>query len=181
MSIFTNSAARSKEEAAEYTRALMGLLGDREPLDVLRETPAAIRGLLAGMSDADAAKPETEGKWSIRQVMQHLADSDLVWGWRLRMVLAHDRPVITGYDQDLWATRLGYASVPISQSLGDFEHLRDANLRLLARVPASDYTRVGVHSERGEESVAHMMKMYGGHDLLHRRQIERIRKAVVGR
>jgi len=178
MSIFTNSAARSKDEAAEYTRAILGLLGDREPLGVLRETPAVIRELLAGMSDEETARPEAEGKWSIRQVMQHLADSDLVWGWRLRMVLAHDRPTITGYDQDLWATRLGYASVPIAQSFADFEHLRDANLRLLARVPASDYTRVGVHSERGEESVAHMMKMYGGHDILHRRQLERIRRAV---
>jgi hypothetical protein len=59
--------------------------------------------------------------------------------------------------------------------------LRDANLRLISRIPASDYARVGVHSERGEESVAHMMKMYGGHDLLHRRQIERIRKAVTRR
>jgi uncharacterized damage-inducible protein DinB len=181
MSIFTNSAARSKDEAAEYTRALFGLLGNRQPLDVLRETPEVIRGLLAGMTDAETAKPEIEGKWSIRHVMQHLADSDLVWGWRLRMVLAHDRPVITGYDQDLWASRLGYASVPIAQSLADFEHQRDANLRLLGRVPASDFARVGVHSERGEESVAHMMKMYGGHDLLHRRQIERIRKAVSGR
>jgi len=181
MSIFTNSAARSKEEAAEYTRAILGLLGDREPLGVLRETPAAIRGLLAGLSDADSAKPEFEGKWSIRQVMQHLADSDLVWGWRLRMVLAHDRPTITGYDQDLWANRLGYASVPIAQSFADFEHLRDANLRLIARIPVSDFSRVGVHSERGEESVAHMMKMYGGHDLLHRRQIERINAAVTGR
>ena len=133
------------------------------------------------MSDEETAKPETEGKWSIRQVMQHLADSDLVWGWRLRMVLAHDRPTITGYDQDLWATRLGYAKVPIAQSVADFEHLRDANLRVLARVPASDFGRVGVHAERGEESIAHMMKMYGGHDILHRRQLERIRRAVTGR
>ena len=181
MSIFTNSAARSKDEAAEYTRAVIGLLEDQEPLRVLRETPAALRGLLAGMSDVETATPEFEGKWSIRHVMQHLADSEVVWAWRLRMVLAHDSPVITGYDQDLWANRLGYGTVPIAQSLADFEHLRDANLRLIGRIPASDYARVGVHSERGEESVAHMMKMYGGHDLLHRRQIERIRKAVEGR
>jgi hypothetical protein len=126
------------------------------------------------------ATPEADGKWSIRMVAQHLADSELVWGWRLRMIFAQDRPPITGYDQDAWATRLKYNEVPLEHALEDFEHLRRSNLRLVARMPESDRSRIGVHSERGEESISHLMRMYAGHDLLHIRQVERI-KQVLGR
>ena len=104
MSIFTNSSARSREEAAEYTRAILGLLGTRDPLTVLGDTSAALRRLLDGMPDRLTALPEAEGKWSIRQVCRHLADSEIVWGWRMRLVYAQDRPEITGYDQDAWAS-----------------------------------------------------------------------------
>jgi hypothetical protein len=178
MSIFTNSAARSIEEASEYTSALLALLGDRDPLEVLPTTPPAIRKLVAGASAEELRTPEADGKWSIGMVAQHLADSELVWGWRLRMVLAHDRPTITGYDQDAWATRLRYNEAVIDDSLGDFEHQRRSNLRLLSTMPETDRSRVGVHAERGEESVAHMMRLYAGHDLLHIRQIERIKKEL---
>jgi hypothetical protein len=178
MSIFTNSAARSSEEAGAYTKALLDLLGERDPLQVLRETPAALRSILDGVAAEMTTTPEAPGKWSIAMVAQHLADSELVCGWRLRMVLAHDRPVITGYDQDAWARQLRYDQAPLEPALADFEAARGANLRLLARVPESDRERVGVHAERGEESVAHMIRMYAGHDVLHIRQVERILASV---
>jgi hypothetical protein len=94
------------------------------------------------------------------------------------MVLAHDRPAITGYDQDLWATRLRYEDADPRQAIQEFSVLRQANLRLLARASASDLARVGLHAERGEESVAHMIRLYAGHDLLHLAQLARIRKAI---
>jgi hypothetical protein len=178
MSIFTNSAARSAEEAGAYTQAVIGLLEGREPLDVLRETAYTIRRLVDRTPAALLGIPESQGKWSIRMVAQHLADAELVWGWRLRMVLAHERPPITGYDQDAWATRLKYDEVEIEDALGDFERLRASNLRLLSRMSDADRDRVGVHAERGEESIAHMMRLYGGHDVLHIRQIERIRATI---
>src|SRR5215218_8212325 len=105
MSIFTNSAARSKDEAQAYTAAILDLLGDQDPTSVLRDTPAAVRQAIAGLTAAQLSTPEATGKWSIRQVVRHLADSEIVWGWRLRLVLAQDRPTLTGYDQDLWADR----------------------------------------------------------------------------
>jgi hypothetical protein len=178
MSIFTNSAANSIEEAAGYTGAVLGLLGDTDPLEVLRTTPAAVRTLVADTAADTLGTPEADGKWSIRMVAQHLADSELVWGWRLRLIFAQDRPPITGYDQDAWANRLEYNDVVIEHALEDFEHLRGSNLRLIARMPEADRARVGVHSERGEESVAHLMRLYAGHDILHLRQIERIKKSA---
>jgi hypothetical protein len=178
MSIFTNSASRSVEEASGYTAAVLDLLGARDPFDVLRTTPPALRALIGGTPPDLLTRPEAPGKWSIAMVTQHLADSDLVWGWRVRLILAQDRPVITGYDQDAWATRLRYDEVPIEHALNDFEGLRGSNLRLLERMPEADRLRVGVHAERGEESIAHLIRLYAGHDILHLRQIERIRKQL---
>jgi len=180
MSVFTNSMSRSIEQAQAYTAAILNLLGSREPLPVLTETPQAVRSAVAGLSEQQLSQPEAPGKWSIRQVVRHLADSDLVWGYRMRMVLSQDRPTITGYDQDLWADRLRYDESNIHEALDELDVLRRGNLRLLSSATAADLDRVGVHSERGEESVAHMMRMYAGHDLLHRAQIARIRQAIGG-
>jgi uncharacterized damage-inducible protein DinB len=179
MTIFTNPASRSASEAKAYTTAVLELLGDQDPMRVLAATPDALRDAIAGLDARHVARPEREGKWSIAQVLQHLADSDLVWGWRLRLVLAQERPALTGYDQDAWAARLGYERANPEESLGDFGVLRRSNLRLLSRATPADLARVGVHTERGDESIAHMIRLYAGHDVLHLRQIARIREAVV--
>jgi uncharacterized damage-inducible protein DinB len=178
MSVFTNSASRSIEQAHEYTAALLDLLGGRDPMDVLPRTADAVRSATANLTDAQRSRPEAPGKWSLRQVVQHLADSDLVWGYRLRLVLAQDRPPLTGYDQDLWSQRLRYDRAPMDEALDRFAVLRRSNLWLLSELPSDDLQRVGVHAERGEESVSHMIRMYAGHDLLHLRQLARIREAV---
>jgi uncharacterized damage-inducible protein DinB len=178
MSVFTNSASRSRDDAAAYTTAILDLLGDASPHDVLKQTHARLGDLIAPLSVQQLATPEAAGKWSVGQVLRHLADSEVVWGFRMRMVLAHDRPAITGYDQDLWAQRLHYDEADPADSVREFGVLRDGNLRLLERASEADLDRVGVHAERGEESVRHMMKLYAGHDLLHLRQIARIARAV---
>lgn len=178
MSVFTNPASRSAEQATAYTSAVLALLGAEDPVAVLTQTPQALRHAIEGLSSEALQAPEAPGKWATNQVLQHLADSELVWGYRLRMVLAQERPPLVGYDQDLWATRLHYDEARVEQALEEFTVLRRANLRLLDRMSPADLERVGVHAERGEESVAHMMRLYAGHDLLHLRQLERIRHAV---
>jgi len=179
MSVFTNPADGGPQQAAAYIRAVLDLLGERDPMQVLRTTGGALRQVVDGLTDAALITPEAPGKWSVRHVLRHLADSDLVWGWRLRLVLAQDRPPLTGYDQDAWAHGLGYEKDDAREALDEFEMLRASNLRLLRRASPEDLERVGMHAERGEESVAHMMRLYAGHDLLHLRQIERIRAAVI--
>lgn len=179
VSIFSNPASSSPAETARYVAALLDLLGNQEPLAVLRGTPAAIVAVLDTVPDAVRSKPEAQGKWSIRDVVQHLADSELVGGFRLRLVLAQDRPPLTAYNQDLWADRLHYRDVNLDDALQQFTILRRANLRLWERLGPAELIRVGVHGERGEESLEHLRKLYAAHDLLHLGQIGRIRAAVM--
>jgi hypothetical protein len=113
-------------------------------------------------------------------VIAHLADSELVGAFRLRMILAHDTPALAPYDQDLWATRLKYEHADLEQSLERFSVLRRANLTLWATASSADLARVGVHGERGEESIERMRRLYAGHDLAHLRQLARIRILLTG-
>jgi hypothetical protein len=178
MSVFTNPATGAAEQAAGYVAAVLELLGERDPSAVLREMPSVLPRAVEGLSLQQLRQREAAGKWSIAQILQHLADSEVVWAWRMRLILAQDRPQITGYDQDLWAERLHYDQADPSDALEMFGVLRRANLRLLDRSSPADLKRAGVHTERGEESLDHLRRLYAGHDLLHLRQIERVRRAV---
>lgn len=181
MSVFTNSASSSPEEIAAYVGAVLGLVEGRDPIGVLRQMPQDLRDAVGPLSSDDLRTAEAAGKWSINEVMQHLADSDLVFGWRIRLVLSQDRPVIAGYDQDRWAGRLRYADGDPVEALERFSVLRRSNVRLLEPASEDDLRRTGLHTERGEESLARIIRLYAGHDLLHLRQIERIRAALAAR
>jgi DinB superfamily len=178
MSVFTNSSSSSPAEITAYVSAVLGLIEGHDPLAVLRDTPPSLARTLEQLGPQAVRIPEAPGKWSVNEVLQHLADSELVFGWRIRLVLAHERPAITGYDQDRWADRLRYADADPAEAIERFTVLRRANLALLERASAEDLRRVGVHAERGEETLAHIIRLYAGHDLLHLRQIERIRGAI---
>jgi uncharacterized damage-inducible protein DinB len=178
MSVFTNPSSGAAGQAAAYVSAILDLLGSQDPIRVLRETPAALGRAIDGLPEATLQQRENPGKWSIAHVLQHLADSEIVWSWRMRLILAQDRPTLTGYDQDAWADNLHYDEADPAESLETFGVLRRANLRLVERASPQDLKRVGVHAERGEESLEHLMGLYAGHDLLHLQQITRIRQAV---
>ena len=174
MSVFTNPPNRARDTAAAYIAGILELLGERDPLAVLRGTAAELRRLLEGVDDARLRRPEAPGKWSAVEVVQHLADAEAAWAWRLRCTLAQDRPELTGYDQDAWVARLGYREVPIEQALDQFEILRRTHLWLFDRLQPADFKRVGVHRERGDETVEHMIRLFAGHDLVHLRQLRRV-------
>lgn len=178
MTTFTNPAGRAPDAAAGYVRSILALLGERDPLEVQSRLLDELRAALAGLSESALHRPEAPGKWSIAGVVQHLADSEVVIGWRLRLVLGQDRPPITGFDQDGWAQGLDYAHADVPAALRLLAANREANLALLRRLTPAQWAREGEHSERGPESVALMAKLYAGHDLAHLAQIRRIRAAV---
>jgi hypothetical protein len=178
MSELSYSASNAREEAKAYVASILKALGSRDAMEVLSETPAALRRAVSGLSPSQDGTPERAGKWSVRHVVQHLTDSELVGAYRFRMILAHDAPELPGYDQDLWAARLGYGDADVATALGDFAALRQANLRLFRRATPADRARVMHHAERGDESLGEMIPMYAGHDLVHLAQIRRIRAAI---
>ena len=178
MSIYSNLAGSATEGAARYITAVLDLVGDQNPRTILESTVRWCTERTERLTPEQLSAPEAPGKWSIAGVLQHLADSELVWGYRVRKVLAEDRPTLEGYDQDLWANRLGYASADRAAALALFGALRAANLQLLDRASIDDMSRVAVHAERGEESVRHMVRLYAGHDLVHRRQLQRLVERV---
>lgn len=178
MSVFSNTSKDPAELRAQYASAVLELVGDRNPIDILRDTPGALARAIATLTPEQIKTPEAPGKWSIAAVLRHLADTDVVWGWRMRLILAQERPAITGFDQDLWADRLDYANADPNESLETFAVLRRDNLRLIERATPDDLKRVGVHAERGEESAGYLVRLYAGHDLIHLAQIDRIAKTV---
>jgi hypothetical protein len=171
---FANPAGAASAAAAGYVRALLDLLGSQDPFAVLGELLPWLERRTAGLDVGTLRRAEAPGKWSVIDVVQHLGDAELVMGFRIRTVLTESEPKLQGYDQDLWASVLRYAEVPIDMALGQLRGLRGANLRLLRTLTPEQRERVGLHSERGRESVDLMLRMMAGHDLVHRRQIDRI-------
>jgi hypothetical protein len=175
---FNNPAGRAPEQASAYVRSIIALVGDRDPLEVQAGLADAVRAAVSGLTPSQLARPEAPGKWSVAQTVAHLADSEVAFGWRLRMVLAQDRPTITGFDQDAWTARLGGAYPDVGSAIQQIAILRGTNLSLQRSFAPADWDRVGVHAERGEESLRLMARLYAGHDLVHLRQIGRIRATL---
>ena len=173
-----NQASDARANAAAYVKLVMDLLGDQDPFEVQSEQTGWLAAAVAGIDDASLRRPEKSGKWSIMQVVQHLADSELVYGYRMRIVVAHPTPEIQATDQDLWAVRLKYNEVNLSDALEQHRVLRAGNLRFLRSLSDEDLACEGLHSERGPESVRKILQMVAGHDILHRNQIMRIKRAI---
>jgi hypothetical protein len=175
---FANPAGNAAAAAAGYTRALLELLGDRDPLAVATELLPWLERRTAGLPDAVLRRPEAPGKWSVLEVIQHLADTEVVYAWRTRQILTQDRPEIQGYDQDAWARTLRYGAADLAVTLGQLRGVRTANLRLWRSLTPAQLARVGLHSERGPESMDLVIRIMGAHDLVHRRQIDRVLAAA---
>ena len=162
----------------EYARGLLNRLGERDWLAVLEATPAALRAAFDGVDDAAMRRPERPGKWSMIEVAHHLADSDMVVGVRVRMIVAEEQPPIVAYDQEVWAEALHYRDAALAEVLAQFDAARAANLRLARQLTPAQLARFGVHTERGGESAGYTLRLQAAHDLVHLDQLARVRRAV---
>lgn len=178
VSPLNNPAGRAPQGASGYVRSILELLGDRDPLVVQQRLVDDLRAGLSGLNDDELRRPEAPGKWSIIDVVRHLADSEVAMGWRLRMVIGQDEPTIVGFDQDAWSARLGSAYPDVQSMIQQIAVMRAAHLALLGSLTPEQWQRVGHHTERGPESLSLMARLYAGHDLAHLRQIARIRSSL---
>jgi hypothetical protein len=157
-----------------YAKALAG----DDPLEVMAESPDRLRKLLRGLTEKQLSRKPAPGKWSIKEIVAHLADGEVILGSRYRLIGAHDRPAIASYDQDAFVRKLGVAGAKAADLADDFAMARAVNLGLLDRISGAAWDRVGLHAERGEESIRKLVHMYAGHDRHHLRQIETIRTGL---
>ena len=175
---FSNPASGAAATAREYRQALIEALGSRDPFESMASLPRELELRTRGMTEASLRTPEKPGKWSVIDVVGHLGDADLVFAFRMRMILSHDKPPLVGFDQDAWARELRYRETPLEEGLSTVRQLRTSNLRMLRAATPEQLERVGMHSERGPESIRTMMEMLAGHDIVHLRQIDRIKQAI---
>lgn len=172
------STTDSLADPIGYRDAIVALVGERDPRAVLHELLDVVRAEIAAVPAERHGVPEAPGKWSLRQVVQHLADVELAYGWRVRLVLTADRPPLHGFDENAWMRRLRADDTDLESALAMLAALRHDLLRLVDGCTPEDLARTGVHSERGEEPLALLLRVFAGHDLAHRRQLARIRAAV---
>lgn len=162
------------ETVQEYVARILGYLDGHDPIEVLEATPAALVACVSAIDAPTLAKQPAPGKWSIREILAHLADVEIVLGYRVRRILATDGVAIEAYDQNRWAAIGHYAEVPVSESLDRLGSPRRANVRLLRSLTPAQFAHTGIHSERGPETVTQLTRLWAGHDLNHRAQIDRI-------
>lgn len=162
----------------EYRSRVLAYLGDSDPIRVQRGTPKQLERRLEGVTRRELTRRPYADKWSIAEIVAHLADAELAMGWRLRNMLANPGVILTWWDQAKWAEDLGYARRDAKQSVATFAALRESNLRLLRTVPRARWVECyGVHEVRGRQTVDEFVTMEAAHDLNHLRQID----AILGR
>jgi tRNA-binding EMAP/Myf-like protein len=162
------------ETFEQYTARLIGLSAGKDPRAVLGSTAARIGALIAGRSAGDLAWSPAAGRWSIAQIVTHLADAEIVSAYRFRMILAAPGTDLQAFDQSVWAREMHYERADAHASLALFAAVRASLLRLVRDLDDERLDRFGLHPERGKESIRHLLNLYAGHDLNHVAQIERL-------
>lgn len=165
-----------QETPQEYTKRLLSYSDNQNGIALQQTTPKKLAGLLKGKTKKVFTKRPASGKWSVAEILAHLADAEVAISWRLRQILSTNSIPIQSFDQDAWASTFDYAHRDPKQSLETFRVLRNANIALLKAAPRKLWDNYGLHDERGHESIAHMVQMVAGHDLNHLQQIEAILK-----
>ncbi len=147
-------------------------LGDRDPFEVMAASPDRWAGLLARLDPSQVNAPLAPGKWSVREVLAHLADCEVAFGFRLRQALAEPHHVIQPFDQDAWAAK--YSAYDAESGLALFTAMRRWNLLLLGTVTTGEFHKPVTHPERGAMTFRTIVETMAGHDLNHLERCETV-------
>jgi uncharacterized damage-inducible protein DinB len=165
-----------QETPQQYTQRILGLLNGKDPIAIQKETAKKLEKLIKPLNKKQLTARPAPDKWSIAEILAHLADTELVGSWRMRLIMGSNGAPVHAFDQDVWAKTFAYSGRDARKSLEVFRVLRENNLELLNSVPKSLWENYGMHQERGKETIAHIVRMFAGHDLNHLGQIENIAK-----
>jgi hypothetical protein len=147
-----------------------------ELLERLRRGAELVAVSITGAAGSELDFVPAPGKWSIRQIVAHLSDSEIAAAMRLRQIIAEENPKLEAYDQDAWASNLDYGRRKPSQSLETFRRIRAENYELLKELPEAAFDRVGLHSERGPLTLKRLTQLIAEHAESHAAQL-RARRA----
>jgi hypothetical protein len=160
-----------------YERFLEG----NDPLTLMTATPKRLQALVKGLTPAQLKKRVNPDKWSIQELLQHLADCEIMFASRCRLIAFEDHPHLAPFDQDRWAAGKSREKESAADALSLFQALRKTQLGLYKSSPAELFARTGMHPERGEVSMRITFETCAGHDVNHLRQIEGLRAALVNK
>jgi len=163
-----------QETAQQYIQRILGHVDGQDSVKVQRATAAKLKKSIRGLTAKQLKWKPAPGKWSIAEILAHLADAEIVASWRLRLIVGASGTTVQPYDQDAWASVFQYGKRDAKQSLEIFRVLRENNLAMLKALPPEHWESYGMHQERGKETIAHLVRMFAGHDTNHLRQIEGI-------
>lgn len=167
-----------RHEAYGFVERQLALLGDRDPLEVLRHTPGEVAALFGQAPEARFTEPWAPGKWSPFQILAHLALTEWVFGFRTRTVLCDPDPVLQPVEQEAWVGRAGTSVGQVVDHIQDFAALRKANVRLWCSLTPEEFERTGRHAQAGVDMSLHfLLRLLAGHDLNH---LEQIRTGLLG-
>jgi uncharacterized damage-inducible protein DinB len=145
--------------------------------EALRNYPDRLRRAIDGLSDAELAQPEKEGKWSIAQVLAHLAQFEMIVAHRIRVIVTDDTPPLIALDQDRWVRDV-YRGETAAELIEQIAFLRKMNLNFLERLREDEWERAGIHPQYGHNTIRQLIERYERHQEKHLAQIERVRAAV---
>jgi len=163
-----------KETPQEYIKRILANLEGQDPLKVQAGTPRKIERMIKGVPASKLRKRPAPEKWSAGEILAHLADTEIVVGWRLRQILGAPGTPIQAFDQDSWAAAGRYQKRDPRKCAEQFRVVREANLALLKSLAPEQWKHHGMHAERGVETIEHIVGMMAGHDINHVKQVERI-------
>jgi len=163
-----------KETPQEYIKRILANLEGQDPLKVQAGTARKIERMIKGVPASKLRKRPAPEKWSAGEILAHLADTEIVVGWRLRQILGAPGTPIQAFDQDSWAAAGRYQKRDPRKCAEQFRVVREANLALLKSLAPEQWKHHGMHAERGVETIEHTVRMIAGHDINHTRQVERI-------
>lgn len=162
------------ETVTAYVTRILASVEGRDPLSIMRSTPRVLRDLVKDKQpERLTLRPEAD-KWSAGEILAHLVEAEMVFGFRARFILGANGSVIPAFDQDEWAKTSHYERLDPMSSLEVFTHLRQFNMAFFELLPPEKLEFYGMHEERGKETIEKMLRMIAGHDLNHIKQMEKI-------
>ncbi|MFA6240918.1 MAG: DinB family protein [Candidatus Hydrogenedentales bacterium] len=175
-----NAAELHQGSTPDYVSKMLASLSARDPIDVMKCTGDALAEACKRMDETALRTPEASGKWSVLDVVQHLADGELVLGFRYRRILGEpESSPLPPFDPSAWATRLRYSEVNLGAALDQFNAVRRINLQFLEGLRDADWDVRYTHFDRGKETLRDAVRLYAAHDLCHLAQIGRIKQRVI--